>query len=245
MMGFFVYLSPDCSQLTPLGKEFNDAYIFVKQLSCGLQHPILLNFTANKDAQRLKLRMGTIRFARLLKSAISLKLAYYENNNLRLFSHGQERRLFGTRSARHYEPVIKQFILIALLKNNFKAQTKAIKCKQRSTANMGAANVAKINTQITLSCRKAASLFNLKSSSHANSLLSKLSPFGLTLTQNKVQISESEYTFHKQTGRHNARYDKLSGQHYFLMASTPTFTHFYKKPLIKQPTIPYYDWDNW
>ncbi len=244
-----VYLSPKCNQLSNYGKDFTDAYIFVKQLSTGLTHPILLNFRANKDAHLLKLRMGHQRFNRLLKSAISHRLASYRGNNLQLITHTEERKLFGINSANNYEPVkvkhVKQFIQIHILKHNIKQQQKAIKCKSRSTAKLGAANVTSINTQITLSSRSAAKLLNLKSYTHANNLLANLKAFGLSLTQNRQKISEQQYNYFRSIGNHNARFDKLSGQFFFLGASLPHFSSFYAKPIVNTTGHSYYLNDNW
>lgn len=244
-----VYLSPKCHKLSEYGKDFTDAYVFVKQLQGNLTHPILLNFTANKNAHRLKLRMGDQRFNRLLKSAISRRLASYNGNNLILITHTAERKLFGINSANNYEPVkvehVKQFIQIQILKHNIKSQQKAIKCKLRSTAKLGAANVTGINTQITLSSRSAAKLLNLKSYTHANNLLANLKGFGLSLTKNKQQISEQQYNYFRSIGNHNARFDKLSGQFFFLGASLPHFSSFYAKPVVKSTGHSYWNNDNW
>lgn len=249
MVDFFVYLSPKCHRLSEQGKEYTDAYIFIKQLSAGLTHPILLNFRANKDAHRLKLRMGAVRFDRLLKAAISLKLACYERDNLKLISHTQERQVLKTRSATNYEPVkvqhVKQYIQISILKANPKRQKSAIKHKLRSTANKRSGNVTQVNADITLSCRNAAKLLNLRSYSHTNNLLTSLSGFGLVLTPNRTEISESMYNFYKQTGKHNARYHKSTGKYYFLGANHVKFNSFYNKPIIKTKGIPYYLQDNW
>ena len=244
-----VYLSPRCQNLSNYGKDFTDAYIFVKQLSAGLTHPILLNFRANHNAHCLKLRMGTIRFNRLLKSAISHHLASYTGDNLQLISHTDERKLFNIKSASSYEPVkvehVKQFIQIHILKSSPKKQKSAIKHKLRSTANKRAANVTQVNADITLSCRNAAKLLNIKSYSHVNNLLASLSRFGLVLTPNRTEISEGMYNYYKQTGKHNARFDKSTGKHYFLGANFVKFGSFYSKPVVKTGGIPYYLQDNW
>lgn len=249
MVDFFVYLSPQCQRLTDYGKDFTDAYIFVKQLSCGLTHPILLNFKANKNAHRIKLRMGTLRFNRLLKLAISHNLAYYEKDNLKLVTHTQERKILRTRSAAKYEPVkpehVRQYIQIHILKSSPKRQKSAIKHKLRLSASKRAANVTKANEQITLSCRNAAKLLNIRSYSHANNLLAKLSDFGLVLTPNRTEINQHEYNYYKQTGKHNARYDTATGTFYFLGASHVKFGSFYSKPIIKTKGLPYYLQDNW
>ena len=210
---------------------------------------MLLNFRANKDAHRLKLRMGALRFTRLLKAAISLKLAYYEKDNLKLISHTQERQILKTKSAANYEPVkvqhIKQYIQIHILKANPKRQKSAIKHKLKLTANKRATNVTQVNADITLSCRNAAKLLNLRSYSHTNNLLASLSRFGLALTPNRTEISESMYNFYKQTGKHNARYDKSTGKYFFLGPSHVKFNSFYSKPPIKTKGLPYYLQDNW
>jgi len=231
----FVYLSPNTHRLSEHGKEYTDAYIFVKQLSCGLTHPILLNFRANKDAHRLKLRMGVLRFNRLLKAAISHRLAQYQGDNITLISHQQERKLFKVKSTRNYEAIlpehIRQYIQIATLKHNVKQQRGQYHANQKSTAAKGSGNVTGLNEVPTLSSRNAAKLLNLNSYTYAATLLTKLKPFGLTLTQNRVQIPPQQYVQHK--GKHYARYDKTDGKYYFIGANIPHFSSFYSKPLTK------------
>lgn len=238
-----VYLSPKCHQLSNYGKDFTDAYIFVKQLSAGLTHPVLLNFTANKDAHRLKLRMGHQRFNRLLKSATSHRLASYSGNNLQLITHTDERKLFGINSANNYEPVkiehVKQFIQIHILKHNVNKQKGEYIANQKSTAKTGSGNVTVLNDVPTLSSRNAAKLLNLNSYTYAANLLTKLKPFGLTLTQNRVQTTAQQYVEHK--GTHYARYDKIDGNYYFIGANLPSFSSFYSNPLTQPVKSSFYD----
>jgi hypothetical protein len=229
MSGFFVYLSPDCYRLSNHGKDYTDAYILIKQLSAGLQHPILLNFKANKDAHRIKLRIGVLRFNRLLKYAIANGLAKLQGDHLHLIGHNEEKHLFNRRRNNYKQvPIadIKRFIQAQIIIHKIKAQkykiAKAAKNENQRSVKCFATLLSSIKNELSktpnLSARKAGELLNL-SHTQALNVLSNLKSFGLTIKKSIVNISEGDYQKLKKQGIVNARYNKETGDYYYLGAN--------------------------
>jgi len=234
MKGFVSLSEKVCNKVHSYGSDYAKAYLFAKKLASLVHHPIILNFKTNRNAIRQLSGYTDKRFRELLNCAISYHLAFYEGNHLRLISKSQEHHL---KRASDYTEVkacdIAPFYQLAVLKQNIKQQKRAIGYKL-STMNKGrgacdSLNLSslQINELVTLSYRKIARLLSI-SISHAYTLAKQLKAFGLTLTSNRVSISPDQYNSYKQQGKHNARYDKKTGDYYFLRANSVYFEPFYK-----------------
>jgi hypothetical protein len=236
------------------GKEYTDAYLFVKAFASFHQHPIILNYTAKSGHYRHLLRLTKAKFTKLLNDAIRLGLASIEGNNLRLRSNSKDKREFKQRNTEiisHKEA--KQFLYYSLIRKHIKQQQKAIAFKSSTIKNVCSTREdvlalnpsAKftINDSISLSVRAAADLFS-NSVSYAHTLLQRLKTYGLTLTNNSVQISKE--TFKQCLSQGNPNIRCKDGQYSYVLAQSVSWNHFRSKSVAKSKTKePYYLNDNW
>jgi hypothetical protein len=236
------------------GKEYTDAYLFVKAFASFHQHPIILNYTAKSGHYRHLLRLTKAKFTKLLSDSIRLGLATIEGKHLRLRSNSKDKREFkqrDTETISHKEA--KQFLYYSLIKKHIKQQQKAIAFKSSTIKNVCSAREdvlalnpsAKftINDSISLSVRAAADLFST-SVSYAHTLLQRLKTYGLTLTSNSVQISKE--TFKQCLSQGNPNIRCKDGQYSYVLAQSVSWNHFRSKSVAKSKTKePYYLNDNW
>lgn len=259
MTGFFLNIS-DRSLLkaSNKGKEFADAYMFVKKLASFHKHSIILDFNARSLHYRQKLELTDRKFRKLLNSAIRLNLAYYEGDNLRLRSNTADKREYkqrSTTSVSHND--LHAYYCYVVIKKHITQQNKQIDQKALTVkfANVSCEAVLKdkpyaifdINNSISLSVRKAADLLGI-SVSFAHGLLRNLKKFGLLIHQNIIQISKKTFRDCLALNKPNIRYE--NGIYSYILAQSATWNCFKHSVVntqknIKANGIPYYLNDNW
>lgn len=234
--GYLVLSETSCYKAHKISNDFGECFVFAKELASLNKHPILLNFKANFTAIRILLGYTDRKFRQLLNLSLSQRLIWMNGDNLHIQGKQADRSLFGR--LRNKQEIkqsdIKSFYQIAVLKHNFKKQKHLINSKSSAmTKGRGTGELETEynlhNRQIneaTLAIRNIGRLFKL-SVSASYALTKRLKAFGLTLSLNKVSISKDAYEFYKSLMFHNARVSQ-TGEFYYLKASIPTFSDFYK-----------------
>jgi len=257
MAGFLLISERGCYTVAQQGHDYATTYLFVKTLSAQHKHPILLNFKARTANYRKLCGISASKFNKLLQAAIRLKLAYYEGNNLRLRSHNADKKAFKHKNSVEVRVAdAKPFLYHAIIKHNIKQQVRAIKFK---ASNVKKGNVSceavqynqpylkhKLNEQVTLSIRSAAKLFD-RPLSTTYDILRSMKGYGLTLTQNRVNITKQVFRDCLQLNRPNIRFDKQTGVYYYVLAQQPHLVDFKSSVVAanKPKGVSYYDNQYW
>lgn len=252
----YIQINPiACYKAAEQGKDYADAYLFAKSLAVLTKHPILFDFKANMTAYRLILRLGEIKYIKLLKAAVSYGFATIEGKHLRLISKSQEKRIFNLKNSA-YDTIkrehLKQYFQIQIIKNNLRRQKKAIACKQRTIMNKGRyagvpankydfLNLNKpVNNTITLSYRSAANILGC-SVSHAFKQLKELEQFGLVITRQRQIIDKDVFKFCLNRGYHNIRYEKETAKYYFVLSNIVEVKDFFNTINKREPVYTFFD----
>lgn len=235
-------------KLAGKGKNYYSAYLFVLELRSLHKHPILIDFKSHKQQYYKSLRIGRIKFDRLLKAAISLDLARYENGNLILFSYTKEKQQFKARQRTKIRiEDLHQFFYYQTIKKNVTQQHKAVKYKstvkntERKCDLILPDAILPVNEAITLSVRSAAKIFDTSIASAFN-MLRTLRSYGLTIKQNIVHITKEQFKIYLEKKKPNIRFDKQGQNYLYVKAQSVSIGTF---PYPSAKGLPYYLNDNW
>lgn len=177
-----------------LGKEFSNAYLFVRQLSSQSKHPIILNYRSQLVYIRILLNISDYKLRTQLNACIRLGLASIEGNHLRLHSNNQDWKFKPTKKNDYRvtsDP--NKFRTLVLFRNHYNKQLALIKKKQRQTherVNNSASNsIVNANPFITASVRSVAKMFHTTNLETAQREIKSLCRSGLiSIEQHKEKI---------------------------------------------------------
>lgn len=167
-----------------LGKEFSDAYLFVRQLRSQVKHPIILNYRSQLKHIADLINISEWKLRKSLNACIRLNLASIEGKNLRLHSNQQDWKFKPTKKNDYRvtsDP--NKFRTLVLFRNHHNKQLALIKKKQRQQherVNTSASNsIDNANPLITASVKSVAKMFHTKNLSTAIKLIKSLEKQGL------------------------------------------------------------------
>jgi YHS domain-containing protein len=238
------------------GKTYYDAFLFVLTLRSFHHNPILFDFKGRISHYRRLTGMSDERFRKLLKAAHNAGLIALKGDHLHLYSFTKEKREYKARGRQEIAlSELKPFFYYSILKQNIKQQVSKIKFKSSTVKNEcgiseDVNNIApyqflKVNTDVTISVRSVAKLFDV-CPSYANDILQGLKKHGLTIIQNIVHISKDTFKHCLAIGRPNIRYNKETRIYSYVKAQQASLAPF--KTIVapaKQLSTAFYNNQYW
>ena len=212
-----------------LGKDFEQAYVFVRTLSFKSKHPIILNYKAQLTLVRQSIGYTDSKFRKLMNLALKYKLATIQGKHLKLHSGNQDWQ-FKPSKYNDYRVTsdvekLRQLILIEHYHNSQIAQIKIKEKQTRQSAQKGVEQnfLSEYNNQlpnhnITLSCLGLSKLLHLNSTSKAKRIIDCLAKQKLIVVHKITQtITQDEFKRALQAGNKKIRYN--NSRYYRVMAS--------------------------